>query len=147
MIFLVDCSSRMFARNPHNPDGIDSVTHVLKATLSFMKTKIITSDSDRIGMILFNTGTTSNSLNFENVCVMIQLDQTDAQIIKNFQSQIDTFNKQVKATEGVQNLYEALWICYQEFKSVEKQNYAKRIFLFTDEDQPYHTEERVKLAV
>ena len=31
-------------------------------------------------------------------------------------------------------LYEALWICHQEFKTVEKQSYSKRIFLFTDND-------------
>ena len=74
VIFLVDCTSTMFARNSHNPDCLDSVTQVLKAALSFMKTKIITSDSDRIGMVLYNTGTTNNSLNFENIFVMMPLD-------------------------------------------------------------------------
>ena len=33
-------------------------------------------------------------------------------------------------------LVEALWICHQEFKSIEKQAFAKRIFLFTDCDTP-----------
>jgi ATP-dependent DNA helicase 2 subunit 1 len=31
-------------------------------------------------------------------------------------------------------LFEALWICHQEFKQVEKQSFTKRIFLFTDSD-------------
>jgi len=31
-------------------------------------------------------------------------------------------------------LFEALWICHQEFKQVEKQSYSKRIFLFSDFD-------------
>ena len=33
-------------------------------------------------------------------------------------------------------LFEALWICSQQFKTIEKQNFAKRIFLFTDHDIP-----------
>jgi hypothetical protein len=31
-------------------------------------------------------------------------------------------------------LFEALWICHQEFREVEKQSFTKRIFLFTDSD-------------
>jgi hypothetical protein len=33
-------------------------------------------------------------------------------------------------------LFEALWICHQEFKQIEKQSFSKRIFLFTDCDSP-----------
>ena len=33
-------------------------------------------------------------------------------------------------------LFEALWICHQEFKQVEKQSFSKRIFLFSDCDCP-----------
>ena len=33
-------------------------------------------------------------------------------------------------------MYEALWVCHQEFKKIEKQAYIKRIFLFTDCDEP-----------
>lgn len=33
-------------------------------------------------------------------------------------------------------LYEALWICAQEFKKVEKQSFSKRLFVFTDSDMP-----------
>jgi len=37
---------------------------------------------------------------------------------------------------NVSPLFEALWVCQQEFKQVEKQQYSKRIFLFTDCDGP-----------
>ena len=53
VIFLVDCSSSMFQPNPNNPDHTSSIDQILKATLSFMKSKIITSDSDKIGIILY----------------------------------------------------------------------------------------------
>jgi hypothetical protein len=55
VIFLVDCAHTMFEKNPHNPDQSNSILQVLKATLSFMKSKIITSDSDKIGLILYNS--------------------------------------------------------------------------------------------
>ena len=53
VIFLIDCGQSMFAPNPHNPDSTSNIDQILKATLSFMKSKIITSDSDKIGIILY----------------------------------------------------------------------------------------------
>ena len=84
VIFLIDCRESMFRQNPHNPSQSSSITQVLKATLSFMKTKIITSDSDKIGIILYGSQTTNNLLNFKHINLLQNLDATDAQIIKNF---------------------------------------------------------------
>ena len=53
VIFLIDCSKSMYTANPHNPNGTHNIDQVLKATLSFMKSKIITSDSDKISIILY----------------------------------------------------------------------------------------------
>jgi len=41
---------------------------------------------------------------------------------------------------------DALWICHQEFKVVEKLNFTKRIFLFTDEEMPYSAEADIRAA-
>ena len=43
-----------------------------------MKTKIITSDNDKIGIVLYGSKTTDNSLNFNNICVLQKLDSPDA---------------------------------------------------------------------
>ena len=40
------------------------------------------------------------------------------------------------AASGRSPLFEALWTCHHEFKQVEKQQYSKRIFIFTDCDSP-----------
>ena len=53
VIFLIDCSASMFEQNQHNPDSTSSINQILKATLSFMKSKIISSESDRVGIVLF----------------------------------------------------------------------------------------------
>lgn len=51
---------------------------------------------------------------------------------------MDDFTKEYGfvAKETTTPLFEALWICHQEFKSVEKQSFNKRIFLFTNDDNP-----------
>ena len=57
---------------------------MLRAALSFMKTKIITSDNDKIGIVLYGCKKTDNSLNLPNVTVLQHLDTPDAATIKTF---------------------------------------------------------------
>ena len=64
VIFLIDCAKSMFTQNPHNPDSTSSIDQVLKATLQFMKSKVIKSDSDKIAIVLYNCGQSQNALNF-----------------------------------------------------------------------------------
>ena len=139
VIFLIDCHKSMHDKNPHNGEGHPSnVEQILKAGLSFMKTKIITSDNDKIGIVLYGCRETSNALSFQHIHVLQKLDSPDAAAIKGLEQRISTFTKDFGyAKEDTQiPLFEALWICHQEFKSVEKQSYNKRIFLFTNEDNP-----------
>jgi len=144
VIFLIDCHKSMYAQNIFNGQPADdthstsSIDCVLRVALSFMKTKIITSDNDKISVVLYGCAKTDNSLNLPNICVMQRLDTPDAATIKSFQLKIETFESEFgfapKASRSP--LFEALWSCHQEFKSVEKQSFNKRIFLFTDEDCP-----------
>ena len=54
VVFLIDCHKSMHEKNPHNGEGHPSnIDLILRAALSFMKTKIITSDNDRIGIVLY----------------------------------------------------------------------------------------------
>ena len=46
----------------------------MRAALSFMKTKIITNDNDKIGIVLYGSKKTENSLNLANITVMQKLD-------------------------------------------------------------------------
>ena len=76
VIFLIDCHRSMFAQNANNGRATDdcestsSVDSVLRAALSFMKTKIITNDNDKIGIVLYGCNKTDNSLNLSNVTVL-----------------------------------------------------------------------------
>jgi len=90
----------MFKQNPNNgqptPDCVStsSTDSVLRAALSFMKTKIITNDNDKIGIVLYGSNKTANSLNLDNIAVMQKLDQSDASTIKSFQQQIEGFESE-----------------------------------------------------
>ena len=65
VVFLIDCHKSNHEKNPHNGEAQSSnLEQVIKACLSFMKTKIITSDNDKIGIVLYGCKETSNSLNF-----------------------------------------------------------------------------------
>ena len=57
---------------------------MLRAALSFMKTKIITNDNDKIGIVLYGCNKTENSLNLSNITVLQRLDTPDAATIKKF---------------------------------------------------------------
>lgn len=137
---------------------------MLRAALSFIKTKIITNENDKVGIVLFGCKDGTNSLNLKNIDVLYSLSEPDASLIKMLETKITTFTQDHgwfdEATKPVSSqnsqilssslaggstlsgnsarspLFEALWICHQEFKQIEKQAFSKRIFLFTDCDSP-----------
>ena len=121
VIFLIDCHKSMYVQNLFNGqptsdcESTSSVDSVLRAALSFMKTKIITSDNDKIGIVLFGCNKTENSLNLPNITVLQKLDTPDAATIKNFQNQIETFEADFGFAPKVNErspLFEALWCCH-----------------------------------
>lgn len=59
-----------------------------------MKTKIITSDNDKIGIVLYGSKTTGNSLNLDNIHVFQKLDSPDAATIKNLETKSSTFSSE-----------------------------------------------------
>jgi len=72
--------------------------------LSFVKTKIITNENDKVGVILYgcdrqytqangNQAANENSLNFKNIHVMYPLDAPDATLIKQLETKISTFTQ------------------------------------------------------
>ena len=94
VVFLIDCHKTMHDKNPHNgEDQASNLEQIIKACLSFMKTKIITSDNDKIGIVLYGCKETSNSLNFNHVYVLQKLDSPDAAAIKGVERRIPTFSK------------------------------------------------------
>jgi len=75
----------------------------LRASLSFIKTKIITNENDHIAIILYGCASDTqvglekslneNSLNFKNIHVLYSLDVPDASLIKQIETKISTFTQ------------------------------------------------------
>lgn len=70
---------------------------MLRAAHSFVKTKIISNENDKVGIILFGCSqdgagvANQNSLNFKNVHVLYGLDIPDAALIKTLENKAATF--------------------------------------------------------
>lgn len=148
VIFLIDCHKGMQQHNPHNgADQQSNISQVLRAALSFIKTKIITNENDKVGIVLYGCKEGTNSLSLKNIDVMYSLCEPDASLIKMLETKITTFTQdhgwfdEAKAVSSQTSqilssslaagssvsgsaprspLFEALWICHQEFKQIEK---------------------------
>ena len=97
VIFLIDCHKSMHQFNPHNgQDQQSNIQQVLRAAHSFVKTKIITNESDKISIILYGVaqnGNNKNQLNLNNIHVMCPLNEPDAGLIKLLETKMCTFSE------------------------------------------------------
>jgi len=140
VVFLVDCNQNMVK------EAIPKIIHVIE---SFLKTKIITNEKDLFSLILYNTQSEKNILQFKGINNLISISEPDARLIKeikilvsktdpnlnpNYISFIQEKFNPVKDMEV--SLNDALWICQTEFKIYDAKKYNRRIFLFTDNDDP-----------
>ena len=143
-IFAIDCRATMLEENEYNEQGISNFSTVIKAAIGFLKSKIISSEMDQTGIILYNCDQTQNNLNFDGVYILDKLDRPNAEIIKFLETVIDTKELRFKASEKEMPLSELLWTCQQQFKSLEMNTFSKRIFLFTNEENPMKDQPRVQ---
>lgn len=79
--------------------------------------------------------------------MLYALDQPDASLIKELESRVlalgvqDTVDEDLKTDQRVP-LNEALWVCQQELRAIEKESFAKRLFIFTDWDSAVDENDR-----
>lgn len=130
VIMLIDSSKSML--EPKQNDDIPFFM-VLQACLGFTKNKILSSESDSIGIILYNTDVAKNHMNFKGIYVLQDLSQPDALRIKELQGILQ--QKQFIYGHSEALLVEALWLCHDVF-SQNKNTANRRILIFTDEDRP-----------
>mmetsp|Transcript_28758 Transcript_28758/g.25875 ORF Transcript_28758/g.25875 Transcript_28758/m.25875 type:complete len:396 (+) Transcript_28758:39-1226(+) len=137
VIFLVDCRKSMMTVVE---DGKSQFDLVIEAIVSFMKTKVITSKDDKMSLMLYNVENANNPLSFKGINLAFGLENPDADRIKNVINITKNFNTNYKASDKEYPLFEALWLCTHVFKDVDKKPFTKRIFLFTNEDNPSATD-------
>ena len=140
MILLIDCSPAM--QQP-GENGDTSFANVIKLAASFVKDKIIHSRNDQIGVCLYNTRTSQNNSGFNGIHVYIPLDEPSANMIMQIEQLTDkgqqegVFERDIGTGDGKScQLSQSLWACSSMFAESNLKNSFKRIFLFTNNDDP-----------
>eukprot|EP00743_Colponemidia_sp_Colp-15_P002621 GILK01002839.1.p1 GENE.GILK01002839.1~~GILK01002839.1.p1 ORF type:complete len:631 (-),score=167.71 GILK01002839.1:47-1906(-) len=143
VLFVIDCRQSMLHDNANGDVYFETV---LNAAAQFLKTKIITNENDKCGILLYNTREQKNPMDFPNICVLQDLDLPDATRIRELQNMTEGFDFKQKfgfAPKDVP-LFQVLWTCQTIFSNNTNKNFTKRIFLFTNEDDPSKGDESIK---
>ena len=153
IIFLIDCHSSMHVipQNSSISSKTTPLSTILKVIENFLKTKIISNQNDLFGMVLFNTSITNNEMNFDGINTLFKVAAPNALIIKtikimtkncdpelnenNFRKELNDKFKPIDES-ATSNLSNALWLVHSLLKNYDKKSYKRRIFLFTDNDDP-----------
>ena len=153
IIFLIDCNISMIQEQKENSSQkiTTPISTILKVMENFLKTKIISNQNDLFGIVLFNTTKSNNEMNFEGVNTLFKIEAPNAFNIKrikimsqNCDPEINKISYQKELNEIFSpmeeitnsNLNNALWIVHSLLKNYDKKIYKRRIFLFTDNDDP-----------
>ena len=153
IIFLIDCSSSMFniIQDTTLNQKTTPLSTLLKVTENFLKTKIISNQNDLFGIVLFNTEIKNNEMDFDGVNALFKIEAPNALNIKKikmmaqncdpeinkdkYQDELNTIFKPLENNK-INFLNNAIWYVHSILKNYEKKNYKRRIFLFTDNDDP-----------
>ena len=154
ILFLIDCSPSMHNLIQDSSNKVSTpISTLLKITENFLKTKIISNQNDLFGIILFNTDKINNEMNFEGVNILFKIEAPNAFNIKKIKMMAQDCDPEVNKDKYKSELNEifkpiennpnkicflnnAMWIVQSLLKNYDKKSYKRRIFLFTDNDDP-----------
>lgn len=157
IVCLVDAHSPMFEKAPN---GEVLLQFVLRVISKMAKTKIIDSPDDLMGICFYGTRNKRNSNGLDHVFVQSGLQQPTAEFIQRLGKQsstdddlrnlVESFGGALDYREKEAEFYKALWVCstmFSEAADMRKKNTNKRIFLFTFNDEPNKSSDRLKLQI
>ncbi|KAJ9460486.1 hypothetical protein DIPPA_25239 [Diplonema papillatum] len=135
ILFMVDCQDSMFIPNK---DGDTPFAVAIQCCSRFYKDKILSSDSDFVGLMLYATQHKLNAYDFNGVYIFHSLARPSAQRIKELDSLIAdraAFKQHVGSSSNFP-LSDALWTSQHLFHGLPKTIAFRRILVFTDDDNP-----------
>ena len=159
VLFLVDVANSMHTY--YDEEKTTPLTSVLKVLESYLKTKIIANQTDSFGVVIFNTSKAKNEMNLEGVANFIEAQVPNPMIIKKIKEMIrysdpgvnkDRYKKELKKffppnTDKKNYVNNALWIAHTLLKDYDKKVYKRRVFLFTDNDDPIKNDQNEKSII
>ena len=164
ILFLIDCNISMIQEQKENSSQkiTTPISTILKVMENFLKTKIISNQNDLFGIVLFNTTKSNNEMNFDGVNTLFKVEAPNAFNIKrikimsqNCDPEINKMNYKKELNEIFSpieeitnsNLNNALWIVHSLLKNYDKKIYKRRIFLFTDNDDPISNTQEKNICI
>lgn len=149
VLFCVDCSDQD-ALKPLRPGSRCLVAEALAAAASFMKTKVVTSPDDKLGVALYGVREKQNPNHFEGISVLQELDRPSAQRIKQLDMEAArspaAFEERYGCGQTVP-VSDVFWTCTTIFNlNAHPTKFRPRIFLFTCQDSPAATLDELSSA-
>ena len=159
VLFLIDTAQSM--HNYYEEERTTPLTSVLKVLESYLKTKIIANQTDSFGVVIFNTSKPKNEMNLDGVANFIEAQVPNPMIIKKIKEMIryidpninkDRFKKELKKffppnIDKKNYINNALWIAHTLLKDYDKKVFKRRVFLFTDNDDPIKNDQTEKSII
>jgi ATP-dependent DNA helicase 2 subunit 1 len=113
----------------------------LKCVKSVLLNKIVSSEKDLVGVVLYGTDKSQNKSDFKHVYVLQDLDTPDAPRIKQIEDMLRVDSMESFAEEyghsDHYSLSDVFWTCSNLLSDSASKNSHKRIILFTNNDQPH----------
>jgi len=109
------------------------------AAASVLKTKVITSPEDRVGVVLYGVKEKINPNGFEGIRVLQELDRSTAQRIRSLEVEAARPREKFEERYGIQAvpLSDVFWTCTTIFNlSANPKQFSPRLFIFTGNDAP-----------
>lgn len=140
LILLIDATRPMFRKNSeYFEDEFTPFVKCMKCAKSVLMNKIISSDKDLLGIVLFGTEKQQNSSDFKNIFNLQELDMPDANRVLQIEA-LETGTVDFEQKYGHDNNFaisDALWECSNMFANSTFKLAHKRILLFTTTDEPH----------
>ncbi|KAJ3157346.1 X-ray repair cross-complementing protein 6 [Geranomyces variabilis] len=134
VIFAIDCTAPMLAVNA---DGTSFYTSAIRCAAKFLQTKIVQSEDDLIGMVLFGTDTSKNEQNFNHITAKFDLGTAEVDRILELEKMgKDPKNPGVGSSSDY-SLADVFWHCSTMFSTGAPKGSSKRLFLITHNDKPH----------
>ncbi|KAL4434506.1 hypothetical protein ABPG74_007290 [Tetrahymena malaccensis] len=137
VLFVVEISQSLFIPFGDGEKKQIQYQIIMKSIEIFLKTKIICSPTDMIGLLFYNTEK-SNIQSFPNQYLLLHLQNPSAQCIQfakmlQTKDQMSTYQKMKIKNVSLKDL---LWNINKQFLNLKNGQYSKRVFLFTSNDEP-----------
>ena len=135
ILFMIDSQPSMFEPNAEGQIPFDVA---VQCCIRFYKDKVMSSDSDFVGLLLYSTKHRLNAYDFDGIYIFHTLARPSAQRIKELENLIVNkagFQQHVGMNDAFY-VSDALWASQHLFHGLPKTVGYKRIFVFTNDDNP-----------